>query len=100
MLQKEGLYLFTGPNVSFPSPSSNSLAVIVEDSGKTIWLRNFVSPEYALNVLDEDVLEDFDRDVIESELKRNGAYFAEIERREGGYKDHAFQRYVLDLTAK
>jgi hypothetical protein len=88
MLQRNGLHLHKGPD-------DHALAVIVEAEGRTIWLRNFANFQYALDILEGEILEDYDRDAIEAELARHNAYFTELEPREDGYKDHAFQRYVL-----
>jgi hypothetical protein len=88
MLQRNGLYLHHGPE-------NHALAVIVEGGGRTIWVRDFVNSEYALNVPEDEVLEDYDRGAIEGTLNRHKAYFTEIEPREDGYKDHAFKKYVL-----
>jgi hypothetical protein len=88
MLQRNGLHLHKGPD-------DHALAVIVEGQGRTIWLRNFVTFQTALDILEEGILADYDRDAIEAELESHDAYFAEIEPRQDGYKDHAFKRYIL-----
>ena len=88
MLQRNGLHLHKGPD-------DHALAVIVEAEGRTIWLRNFATFQSALDILEDEILEGYDRDAIEAELTRHNAHFAEIEQREDGYKGHAFKRYVL-----
>ncbi|HZL49373.1 MAG TPA: hypothetical protein VFC37_00330 [Terracidiphilus sp.] len=88
MLQRNGLHLHKGSD-------GHALAVIVEGEGKTIWLWNFATFQSALDVLEDEILEEYDRNAIEAEIAKNKAYFTEIESREGGYKDHAFKRYVL-----
>jgi hypothetical protein len=90
MLQRNGLHLHKGPD-------DHALAVIVEGYGRIIWLRNFATFQTALDILEEEILEDYDRDAIEAELATHNAYFIEIETRQDGYKDHAFKRYVLDV---
>ncbi len=52
----------------------------------------------ALNVLEDEVLEDYDRAAIEGTLNRHKAYLTEIETREDGYRDHALKKYVLAKT--
>ena len=78
-------------------PRDHALAVIVEAEGTTIWRRNFATFQSALDILEDEILEDYDRDAIEAELAKHKAYFTQIEPRENGYKDHAFKRYVLTI---
>ncbi len=89
-MYKDGIYLHHGPD-------NHALAIIREDTGQTIWLRDFVNVEAALNVLEDEVLDQHDREAIEQELARHkGLFTSEIEPREDGYKDHAFTKYVRE----
>jgi hypothetical protein len=89
MLQEEGLHIL-------PSKDGHALAVIVQDKGQTLWLRNFASIGDLLGILDDDVLEKHDRSGISEEFKKKGTYFSKTYGEpEDGLTDVAFKKYVL-----
>lgn len=90
---KDGLYLNHGAD-------KHALVVIRENNGRTLWVRDFVSVEMALNVLEDDVLSGHSRANILSKLGGNRGFFTEsFDKPEGGFSDCAFQCYVLSSTA-
>jgi hypothetical protein len=87
-MYEDGLYISHGPE-------NRALAVIREDNGETLWIRNFATEKYALDIMEDNILADLDPAEIEQELSRGKGYFsAEIQRPEDGYKEIAFQRYT------
>jgi hypothetical protein len=88
-MHEDGLYISHGP-------MNSALAVIREDGGNSLWVRNFATVDYALNIMEENILAESDRSEIEQELARCKGYFlATLERPEDGYKEIAFRRYTL-----
>lgn len=88
-MYEDGLYISHGPK-------NGALAVIREDGGNTLWIRNFATVDYALSIMEENILAESDRSEIEQELSRRKGYFlATPERPEDGYKEIAFRRYTL-----
>jgi hypothetical protein len=88
-MYEDGLYICHGPE-------NRALAVIREDGGKTLWIRNFATVDSALDIMEDNILAESDRLEIEQELARHKGYFlATPERPEDGYKEIAFLRYTL-----
>lgn len=50
--------------------------------------------EYALNALDDEVLEGNDRTVIEKQFRENGFYTSEYEEPQGGFGSYAFLKFI------
>ncbi|MBB6143061.1 hypothetical protein HNQ77_001005 [Silvibacterium bohemicum] len=87
-MYEDGLYISHGPE-------NHALAVIREDNGQTLWIRNFATAESALDIMKDNILAELDRPEIEQELnRRKGHFSAELQRPEDGYKEVAFQRYT------
>ena len=85
----DGLYITHGSE-------GRVLTIIRENNGGTLWIRNFVSVEVALDVLYEDILSMYDRSNIENVLSSGqGFYTAEFNEPEEGFNGYAFMRYVL-----
>ena len=81
-------------------PANRALAVIREDRGDTLRIRNFETINSALDIMEENILAESDRSVIEQELARRKGYFLTApERPEDGYKEIGFLRYSLATTA-
>ncbi len=92
-MYKDGLYISHGPE-------NRALAVVRENGGVTLWIRNFEMIKSALDIMEESILAESDRSVIEQELARRKGYFTIApERPEGGYKEIGFLRYSLATTA-
>ena len=88
-MYKDGLYISHGPE-------NTALAVIRENGGNTLWIRNFATVDSALDIMEDNILAESDRSEIEQELARHKGYFlATPERPEDGYKEIAFLRYTL-----
>jgi hypothetical protein len=88
-MYEDGLYISHGPE-------NRALAVIREDGGETLWIRNFATINSALDIMEDNILAKSDRSAIEQELARHKGYFLENpERPEDGYKEIAFLRYTL-----
>ena len=68
MFNQDGLYLFR-------SQDDRVLVIIREEDGATLKLREFVNVKYALDAIEDDILEGHDRQAIEEELKRHNSYF-------------------------
>lgn len=47
-MYEDGLYISHGPK-------NSALAVIREDGGNTLWIRNFATVDYALNIMEENM---------------------------------------------
>jgi hypothetical protein len=79
-MYEDGLYISHGPE-------NYALAVIREDNGQTLWIRNFATAESALDIMEDNILAEVDRSEIEQELNRRKGYFsAKLQRPEDGYK--------------
>lgn len=92
-MYQDGLYLSH-------SPENHVLAVIRENGGDTLWIRNFETISSALDIMEENILAESDLSVIEQELARRKGYFLVApERPEDGYKEIGFLRYFLAATA-
>jgi hypothetical protein len=90
MFGKDGLYMSHGSN-------GNVLTVIVEDNRRTLWIRNFATKDSVLDILEEEVLDGHERDAIASHLNaKNGFYTDAYNVPPGGFKSHAFMKYVLE----
>lgn len=68
MLHKDGFYICH-------SPEGRALVIVSQNHGRDIWLREFATHELALNALEDDVLEGYDRADIEAELKAKRGFF-------------------------
>jgi hypothetical protein len=87
---EDGLYMSHGVD-------GTVLVVIAQDNRKTLWVRSFAATEYVLGVLDEEVLSDHDRSAMASHLSaKKGFHTKSYNEPEGGLKDCAFQKYVLE----
>jgi hypothetical protein len=92
-MYEDGLYISHGSG-------NRVLAVVRDDGGDTLWIRNFDTIDSALGIMGENILAESDRSVIEQELARHKGYFlAAPERPEGGYKKIGFLRYSHAATA-
>ena len=47
-MYEDGLYISHGPK-------NSALAVVREDGGNTLWIRNFATVDYALNIMEENM---------------------------------------------
>lgn len=73
------------------------LTVICEDNRKTLWVRYFATRDSVLDILEDDVLSGHDRSAISSYLSaKKGFYTDKYNVPEGGLKDCAFLKYVLE----
>jgi hypothetical protein len=89
-MHKDGLYMSHGADGTL-------LTVICEDNRRTLWVRNFATYNDALNVLEDDVLNGHDRSAIASYLSaKKGFYTDNYNVPEGGFKDCAFLKYILE----
>jgi hypothetical protein len=78
------------------SIEGRALAIVRENNGATLWVRDFASVESALDILDEDILAMYERSDLESALSRKqGFYAAEFNEPEEGFNGYAFLRYIL-----
>jgi hypothetical protein len=88
-MEKDGLYMSHGPE-------GRVLAVIREGNGQTVWIRNFATKESVLDILEEEVLQGHERSAISDYLSsKKGFYTDNFETPEGGFRSHAFMKYVL-----
>ena len=89
-MYKDGLHMLHGVDGAV-------LTIIREDNGKTLWIRNFATKESVLDILEDDVLSEHKRDAIASYLSaKKGFYTDNYNEPEGGFKDCAFLKYVLE----
>jgi hypothetical protein len=89
-MHKDGLYMSHGADGTL-------LTAICEDNRRTLWVRNFATYNDALNVLEDDVLSGHDRSAVTSYLSaKKGFYTGDYNKPEGGFKDCAFLKYVLE----
>jgi hypothetical protein len=91
-MYEDGLYISHGPE-------NRALAVIREDGGETLWIRNFATTESALNIMMDDniILAESDRSEIEQQLARQKGYFSATPKRpKDGYKEIDFWRYTRE----
>lgn len=87
---KDGLFMSHGVD-------GTVLTVIREQNGRTLWVRNFATKESVLDILEDDVLSGHDRSAISSHLSaKKGFYTDDYNGSEGGFKDCAFLKYVLE----
>ncbi len=85
----DGLYITHGIE-------GRALAIVRENNGATLWVRDFASVESALDILDEVVLAMYERSDLEKTLsERQGFYTAEFKEPEEGFNGYASLRYVL-----
>jgi hypothetical protein len=70
---EEGLHLFQRPNKSL-------LVIICSDEGATIKLREFVTAQFALDALEDDVLAGHNRAEIEASLQRDKSWSTSEDR--------------------
>jgi hypothetical protein len=88
-MYKDGLYLSHGSE-------KHALVIVREENGSTLWLRDFVTVEAALDILEDEVLSEHSRGEILSNLSGRRGFFTEnVVKPEGGFSDYAFLRYVL-----
>lgn len=71
-MYEDGLYISHGPE-------NRALAVIREDGGKTLWVRNFATADSALDIMEDNILAESDRSEIEQELARHKGYFWQLQ---------------------
>jgi hypothetical protein len=85
----DGLYISHGIE-------GRALAIIRENNGATLWVRDFVTVKSALDILEDDILARHERLDIEVLLpSRRGFYTAEFNEPEEGLDGYAFQKYTL-----
>jgi hypothetical protein len=89
-MYKDGLFMSHGVD-------GTVLTVIREESGRTLWVRNFATKESVLDILEDDVLSGHDRSDIASYLSAKKGFFTDnYNEPEGSFKDCAFLKYVLE----
>ena len=88
-MHKDGLYVNHGPD-------KHALVIIREDDGRTLWVRDFVTVQAALNILGEDILSGHNRANILSNVSGNRGFFTDFfNEPEDGFSACSFRRYVL-----
>ena len=87
-MHKDGLYVSHGPD-------KHTLVIIREDNGRTLWVRDFVTIESALDILEDDVLCGHNRANILSNVTGNRGFFTDdFNEPEGGFSACSFIRYL------
>jgi hypothetical protein len=88
-MDNDGLYISHGID-------NHALVVIRQDSGRTLWVRDFATIGSALDILQDDVLQGQKRSEIESQLSvKRGFFTEEYGVPEDGLGGSAFQKYTL-----
>jgi hypothetical protein len=89
MFDKDGLYMSHG--------ADGRVLTVVEDMRRTLWIRYFATKDSVLDILEDEVLDGHERDAMASYLNvKKGFYTDAYNVPPGGFKSHAFMKYVLE----